>query len=838
MSTIDLILPKRTQHDQSTVPEIEPAGSGLLLTVEILLYVLIGIASAILHVWGLGERALHHDETLHAVYSWYVYQGRGYMHDPLLHGPLLYHIGALMYTLFGDNDTTARLGVAIFGTILTITPFFLRREIGRIGALAASFYLLLSPSVLYMGRFVRHDMYSLLFEMLVVVGIIGFMRSQQARWIYLIAASYGLMMVNQETSYLFLLIMGAAIVAPLLWRVWKPGFVILGLTGFLVATLVFVLPGDPQWQGENNAIRDPNGEIAVLKPGPIFGWGPLETSDNNYALRIRNRSDNDGGRSLFANVGMYFGDLWTFFKHPSVLLAMVVLIAALAVLIWSIWFRRNKDNLTPWQIAVQQNDDPVLQAAAALGNKRMVLIALAIFFAIYVVFFTGFFTNLLGIITGTTGSVLYWLGQHEVKRGGQPGHYYLVILAVYEPLVVLLSLVSAGFIGRGLWKNFRKSKLSTGSAQDESLNGEEPSEDLERYVEDEPEEDGVKATKRLTVPIFLFWWTIASVLIYSWAGEKMPWLVIHLVLPMTILAGWGFDRLLHTTILRRIERPEGLAAPPTKSTIWILIGVACVVSVFAFMKMNTAVNANLASNPNLPAIYLGLFVLCAVLFAAMVYASFGIRWGTGALIICLCAILTLVSVRNSHRLSFINGDVPREMMIYTQTSPDVARIMRRLETISMERYNDLSMPVIYDNETVWLWYFRNFTNAQTSGTTLSGPPEERIEAVVMLQENIDSNPLNRDNLGEFKVQRYPLRWWFPEDQMYRFNENWRTQDINNVSLLGRLLRAPLDGETIAQTWDFLIYRDPTAPLGSSDFVLAVRPELADDFGLGFGSSER
>jgi uncharacterized protein (TIGR03663 family) len=832
MSTIDLILPKRTQHDQRSVSEFESARSGLLLTVETLLYIVIGIASAILHVWGLGDRALHHDETLHAVYSWYVYQGRGYMHDPLLHGPLLYHIGALIYTLFGDNDTTARLGVAIFGTVLTVTPFFLRRELGRIGALATSFYLLLSPSVLYMGRFVRHDMYSLLFEMLVVIGIIRYMRSHQARWLYLIAASYGLMMVNQETSYLFLLIMGAAIVAPLMWRVWKPGFVLLGITGFLVAWLVFVLPGKPQWQGENNAVRDANGQIVVSKPGPIFGWGPLETSDNNYALRIRNRADNDGGRSLFANIGLYFGDLWTFFKHPSILLAMAVLIVALVVLIWSIWFRRNKDNLTPWQIAVQQNDDPVLQAAASLGNKRMVLIALAIFATIYVVFFTGFFTNLLGIITGTTGSLLYWLGQHEVKRGGQPGHYYLVLLAVYEPLVVLLSFVSAFFIGRGLWQNYRASREQklAASLASEPLNGEE-------LAERDDNQADVPVRTPLTVPIFLLWWTVASVLIYSWAGEKMPWLVIHLVLPMTLLAGWGFDRLLHATILRPIDQPEGLAGVPTKATIWILLAVTCVVSVFAFMKMNTAV-ANYYSNPNLPAIYLGLFALCAILFAAMVYASYGLRWGTGALIICLCAMLTLTSVRSSFRLSFLSGDVPREMMIYTQTSPDVPRVVRRLEQLSIERYNDLSMPVSYDNETVWLWYFRNFTNARNSGTTLSGPPDQQIEAVVMLQENIDMNPLNRENLGEFKVQRYPLRWWFPEDQMYRLSENWRDQDFANVSLLGRILRNPLDGETIAQTWRFFIYREPNAALGSSDFVVAVRPELADDFGFGFGSSDR
>src|SRR5262245_10596435 len=41
----------------------------------------------------LGSRAMHHDESLHALYSWYLYVGRGYTHDPMMHGPFLFHLG-------------------------------------------------------------------------------------------------------------------------------------------------------------------------------------------------------------------------------------------------------------------------------------------------------------------------------------------------------------------------------------------------------------------------------------------------------------------------------------------------------------------------------------------------------------------------------------------------------------------------------------------------------------------------------------------------------------------------------------------------------------------------
>jgi hypothetical protein len=57
-------------------------------------------------------------------------------------------------------------------------------------------------------------------------------------------------------------------------------------------------------------------------------------------------------------------------------------------------------------------------------------------------------------------------------------------------------------------------------------------------------------------------------------------------------------------------------------------------------------------------------------------------------------------------------------------------------------------------------------------------------------------------------------------------------------LLMRMLRTPFDGRTAAQFWQYLLYRKPPTALGSTDFVLAVRPELADEIGLGIGGEDK
>src|SRR5688572_3896004 len=51
----------------------------------------ITLIALILRLIDLGARAMHHDESLHALYSWYLYVGRGYTHDPMMHGPFLFH---------------------------------------------------------------------------------------------------------------------------------------------------------------------------------------------------------------------------------------------------------------------------------------------------------------------------------------------------------------------------------------------------------------------------------------------------------------------------------------------------------------------------------------------------------------------------------------------------------------------------------------------------------------------------------------------------------------------------------------------------------------------------
>ncbi|HEU5102601.1 MAG TPA: flippase activity-associated protein Agl23, partial [Roseiflexaceae bacterium] len=341
------------------------------LTIEHCAYLGLFVLALLAHFYMLGDGALHHDETHHANFSWRLYQGLGFFHDPLLHGPFLYHINALFFLLFGDNNTTARLGPALFGSALVVMPYLIRRELGRGAALLAAVYLLISPAYLYWGRHIRHDMYGVVFELLAFIGIVRYASTRRPLWLYVMAAALALMFTNMETFFLYATIFGSLLALVFLWRAWRPGIVVAGVLGLAIVASVFVLPGKPLGGGGGNVQRANGGYVCPspgepfppdnpiqADPGPIFGFQPLATADNNYALCVKSQPDD--------NFGLYFIKLGQFFGHPAILLGMAAALGGLVALYLLIWRRRDRDGSTAWQRA-RAKSDGLLEAFASLG---------------------------------------------------------------------------------------------------------------------------------------------------------------------------------------------------------------------------------------------------------------------------------------------------------------------------------------------------------------------------------------------------------------------------------------------------------------------------------------
>lgn len=135
-----------------------PAKGSLERTAWIALLLL----SAALRLFQLGSRPLHHDESIHAWFSWNLSRTGEYKYDPVYHGPVQYAAVATTFRLLGDSDFTARLPAALGGVALVALALFLRPRFGKGPAFAAGVLASLSPNLLFYTRFCREDVWSLL----------------------------------------------------------------------------------------------------------------------------------------------------------------------------------------------------------------------------------------------------------------------------------------------------------------------------------------------------------------------------------------------------------------------------------------------------------------------------------------------------------------------------------------------------------------------------------------------------------------------------------------------------------------------------------------------------
>ncbi len=125
------------------------------------LFIIIILIAIVLRFLFLDLKLFHHDESIHAWFSYELLTKGTYTYDPMYHGPLLYYLTAGMFWLFGQSDLVARLLPALFGTLLVPLVYFIYRlgYLDKRQALVAALFVAVSPDMVYFSRFLRQDIF-------------------------------------------------------------------------------------------------------------------------------------------------------------------------------------------------------------------------------------------------------------------------------------------------------------------------------------------------------------------------------------------------------------------------------------------------------------------------------------------------------------------------------------------------------------------------------------------------------------------------------------------------------------------------------------------------------
>ena len=178
---------------------------------RLLAWGLLLLLSVGLHLFRLGDRSFHHDESIHAKLSWDLATRGIYRYDPTYHGPLLYYLTAASLKGLGDSDFTARLPIALAGIGLVGLAWGLRRRLGERAAWWAGLLATISPLTLFYGRFLRMDLLELVTASAAVLAFWRTRRGSSLAWIG-VGGFAGLAFATKENAYVTAALLGATAV--------------------------------------------------------------------------------------------------------------------------------------------------------------------------------------------------------------------------------------------------------------------------------------------------------------------------------------------------------------------------------------------------------------------------------------------------------------------------------------------------------------------------------------------------------------------------------------------------------------------------------------------------
>jgi uncharacterized protein (TIGR03663 family) len=474
-----------------------------------------------------------------------------------------------------------------------------------------------------------------------------------------------------------------------------------------------------------------------------------------------------------------------------------------------------------WYVAIAVSA-AMLAAALSIGwywKRNVFLAAWAVFALVFFALFSNFGSHPGGVGSGAWQSLGYWLAQQDVARGGQPWYYYFTIGAIYEflPFAVagagviyygfrsgiapwlLMALAIAGFVvlanndlsfQRGMVQGVEEDVLTyTGKAA------------LLVIYASFIALPAVLRTSRFNK--FLIFWSIGTFIAYTHAGEKMPWLLVNITLPAIILAAKTLN-----DVAMSIDWPGAIRS----RAAFALVGVP-VFFLLAWKMVFFEFGLGGQQFASAWAILAGL----GLLFLGLLYlaSQIGRLQALGIVGLVTAGLLFGLTFRAGWIASYENGDIPREMLVYTQTAPDLHRLAKEIEETAKLTGDRTEIKLAIDTRDAyswpWQWYLRRYTQVaftdHTSDDITVG--EDRLIAVINEHNNTKTIPNLPDGFSDGR--RLVHRWWFPEEYRELKPETFFETLIDRNRWKGSI--------------DYFLYRKLANPIGSIDSYVYYSNEV-------------
>ncbi|HNB36860.1 MAG TPA: TIGR03663 family protein [Anaerolineales bacterium] len=780
------------------------------ITNEVVIFVLVILFAIVTRFYDLESRVMSHDESLHTYFSWLLYRGQGYEHTPMMHGPFQFHVVALSYFIFGANDFTSRIPAVLFSIATVWMVWYWRRYLGKWGALIAGLLLVISPYMLYYGRYVRNESFVGFSGIVMLYAILRHFEVGGRKYLYILAGALALHFTSKETSFIYtaqaLLYLAFYFIIQVTRRPWKNAqneyrtFIIMLCATILLAGLAL---GIGMYTSRPGTLA----ETETAQPADPSGVSPLAAPEADLSPLTTIFAVATFLSLIVTGYFLIRGYTWERIRTNR---AFELLMVTGTIVL---------PQLSPFLIKITGVTIPTTapEVQALAGDMRSILIIAAclvftfilaiaagliwnpkhwwktalVFWVPFTILYTTVFTNSNGFFTGTIGSLGYWIVQQGVERGSQPWYYYLLVqLPIYEFLPAL------GFI-LALIVGLRRKVVLPNVEQDAA--SDDASFETTTYVKcrhcgttnhpNEPsctscgaplDESAEVVTERTLSPeeqatynegmnfintfSLLAWWSFSSFTAFSFAGERMPWLTYHITLPMILITGWALGRLIDTIDWSQAREQN---IPLTMGSLAIFVA-----------SLGRALYLwNGPSRPfqgqgleQLQATNAFLLPLIVAILSAVASVYFLRTWNfrnfRHVFVLVVFGFLAVFTARAAFRAAYITYDEATEFLVYAHGATGIKEIIHQAEEISRRTTGGMSVAIAYDASAPdtgvswpFVWYLRDFTNQRS----FDQPTRSLRESVIIIVDEKNFDKIEPAiGPGYYRVD-YIRMWWPMQD---------------------------------------------------------------------------
>ncbi|SFR94132.1 TIGR03663 family protein [Halomicrobium zhouii] len=159
----------------------------------------------------LGDRIAHWDEGRVAYWIVHYQETGSFAYRRIIHGPFIQHVNRWLFPIWGANDFTMRVPVAVVGGLLPLSALLFREHLRRVEVVAMALFLSFNPVLLYYSRFMRSDVLVAAFMFAAFGFFVRFYDTRRTRYLYAAAAFVAFGFASKENAAVYVLTwLGAA----------------------------------------------------------------------------------------------------------------------------------------------------------------------------------------------------------------------------------------------------------------------------------------------------------------------------------------------------------------------------------------------------------------------------------------------------------------------------------------------------------------------------------------------------------------------------------------------------------------------------------------------------